>query len=194
MFAPKLSAPLTKAIRTSEGILVWLTNIGLAAGALVDPTTLPPKEAAIVASAITGLHVASRTLLKVTALQQGAGIAAPVDDTDLMEHLASELADKLKLTVPAAVTVDGATVAKIVSAAIDAAGSPRAALHGVEDQVVSDAEEFANQPPATAADSPRPESAVKPDTPAAVPAQVVAQAVTAAQPPVAQAVPVAPGA
>jgi hypothetical protein len=194
MFVPKLSVPLTKAIRTSEGILVWLTNLGLAAGALIEPSTLPPKEAAIVASAVTGLHVVSRTLLKVTALQQGAGLPAPA--TDLVEELAFNVARKLKL--PAAV-VDDATVAKIVSVAVKAVGDPRTALHSVEEIAVSDAEEFASQPPASVETIVRPESSTKPDVPTPEPTQPadvvqqVAEAVPAAQPP-AQAVPAAPGA
>lgn len=189
MFVPKLSAPLAKAIRTSEGILVWLTNLGLAVGALIDPSTLPPKEAAIVASAVTGLHVASRTLLKVTALQQGAGVTAPLGDTDLVGPPAAKLASKLELPLPVT-AVDDATIEKIVSLVVKAADNPQAAVHSVEEQLVSDVEEFANQPPETAADWPRPESAVKPDPASAqvavpmgaasptTPADVAAQTVT----------------
>jgi hypothetical protein len=172
MFVPRLSAPLTKAIRTSEGILVWLVNLGLAAGALVDPTTLPPKEAAIVVSALTGLHVASRTLLKVTAVQQGVGIAPPVDEAALVEQLAGELAGKFGVRLPAHF-VDEASLAKIVSEGVKAAGDPQAALHSVETQVVSDAEEFAAQPPAPSA------PAAPLTTPADVASQTVAPAVPA---------------
>ncbi len=127
---PKLSAPLTKAIRTSEGILVWVVNLSLAAAALLEPSKLPPKEAAIVAGALTGLHLASRTLLKATALQQGIGIPAPP-------------ASQLKLP---ATTLNDANLAKIISDVVAAAGHPDA----VFDQAVSDAEEFAHQPPAPA--------------------------------------------
>ncbi|HEV3094981.1 MAG TPA: hypothetical protein VGY30_10760 [Solirubrobacteraceae bacterium] len=187
MFVPKLSAPLTKAIRTSEGILVWLTNLGLAAGAVVDPSTLPPKEAAIVGSVLTGLHVASRTLLKVQALQMGVGIPAPASasETDLMEHLAGHLAERLN--VPATV-LDDASIEKLTRAIVDVIGHPQAAVQHVEQQVVSDAEEFASQPPAVPVV--RPESAVTPDTPVppalvpvapvTTPADAAAQTVTGA--------------
>lgn len=132
MFAPKLSAPLTKAIRTSEGILVWATNVVLAAGALVDPSTLPPKEAAVVGSVLTGLHVASRTLVKVTALQQGVGLAAPVP---FESPIADELAKALKTVLPQ------------VLADIKAGATP----NKVVEQLVSDTEEFAAQPAAAPA-------------------------------------------
>lgn len=138
--APKLSAPLTKAIRTSEGILVWLVNVGLAAGAILEPAKLPAKEAAIVGGALTGLHVASRTLLKITALQRGVGIEAP-QEIDLLPDLADHLAARLKLPEP---VVTDETVARIVSEAVKAIGDPKATLQAL----VSDAEEFAHEPPA----------------------------------------------
>lgn len=74
---PKLTNPLAKAVRTSEGVLVWLINAALAAGTIIEPSKLPTKEAAIAASALTAVHVVSRTLLKVVAVQQGVGLGEP---------------------------------------------------------------------------------------------------------------------
>lgn len=131
---PRLSAPLAKAIRTSEGILVYLVNIGLAAGSVIDPSKLPAKEAAIVGAGLTGLHVASRTLLKIAAVQKGLvpQLSSPIEPPAL-----SQLEGPLKRLVEQAVQDIG---------------------HGVTSQqavgqLVSDAEEFASQPTAPAAAS-----------------------------------------
>jgi hypothetical protein len=74
---PKLSAPLTKAIRTSEGVMVWALNLSIAALTLVDPSRLPAKEAAILVSATTALHTAQRFGLKAIAMQKEIGIGPP---------------------------------------------------------------------------------------------------------------------
>jgi hypothetical protein len=71
---PKLSAPLSKAIRTSEGIAVWAINIALGIAAAIPNTHLTVKEAGILATITTGLHVASRTALKITAVAKAAGL------------------------------------------------------------------------------------------------------------------------
>jgi hypothetical protein len=129
---PKVSAPLAKAIRTSEGILVWVSNLALAAGALVDPSKLPPKEAAIVAGALSAAHIASRTVLKVTALQQGAGIEAPIPFNPLPAAAAGEveqtiadgvqLAGTLSQKPATAITPDGAQ--PLAPAQAEAAAGP----------------------------------------------------------------------
>ena len=71
---PKLSQPLSKAIRTSEGIAIWAINIALGIAAAIPSTHLTVKEAGILATITTGLHVASRTALKVTAVAKAAGL------------------------------------------------------------------------------------------------------------------------
>lgn len=129
---PKVSAPLAKAIRTSEGILVWASNLALAAGALVDPSKLPPKEAAIVAGALTTIHTIGRTVLKVTALQQGAGIGAPIPFDPLPAGAAGEveqviaqgvtLAGTLSQKPATAITPDGAQ--PLAPAQAEAAAGP----------------------------------------------------------------------
>lgn len=78
MLIPKVTSPLAKAARTSEGALVALVNVGLVVGASIDPSKLPPKYAAVVAGALTGLHAINRTLLKVVAVQKGVGLASPI--------------------------------------------------------------------------------------------------------------------
>ncbi len=83
---PKLTAPLAKAIRTSEGVLVYVLNAALAAGTIIEPSKLPPKEAAIVAAGLSGVHVAARTLLKVVAVQKNVGIAEP-ERVDVAEEV-----------------------------------------------------------------------------------------------------------
>jgi hypothetical protein len=80
---PKLSQPLTKAIRTIEGVLVIVIDAGLAVGAALAPHKLPPEVAAILGSANTGLLVAGRTLLKIFAIQKGVGIEPPADAGEL---------------------------------------------------------------------------------------------------------------
>lgn len=84
---PKFTAPLAKALRTSEGVLVYVLNAALAAGTIIEPSKLPPKEAAIVAAAVTGAHLAARTLLKVVAVQKSVGLGEP-------EHV--NVADEVK--------------------------------------------------------------------------------------------------
>jgi hypothetical protein len=78
---PKITAPLAKAARTSEGILLAVTAAAAGVGSAIDPSKLPPKEAAIVASALAGLHAVTRTTLKVVAVQKGVGVGAPIPTT-----------------------------------------------------------------------------------------------------------------
>lgn len=79
MNIPLLTTPLTKAIRTSEGIMVYLVNFVLGFGAAVDPSSLPPGVAAKWAAVVTVGHVLSRTLLKVFAAQKSFGVGPPDD-------------------------------------------------------------------------------------------------------------------
>lgn len=72
---PKLSAPLTKAIRTSEGIAFWAVNAAIGIAASVPAAQLSVKDAAILASINAGGLTVSRILLKVTAISKGVGLA-----------------------------------------------------------------------------------------------------------------------
>lgn len=74
---PKISAPLAKSIRTGEGILVYASNVALGLlGAL--PNGLTWKQSALFATILNGLHVVSRSMLKITAINKGLGIDAPI--------------------------------------------------------------------------------------------------------------------
>src|ERR1019366_10303156 len=72
---PKLSSPFVKAIRTSEGILVWVISAVLGVASAIPTTHLTTKEAAILASGVAALHVISRTALKITGVAKGFGLA-----------------------------------------------------------------------------------------------------------------------
>lgn len=73
---PKLSAPLSKSIRTGEGILVYATNVALALAASL-PHGLSWTHAGLYLTILNGIHVISRSALKFGALNVGLGIAAP---------------------------------------------------------------------------------------------------------------------
>lgn len=111
---PQISGPLAKAIRTSEGVLVFAFNVVVAVGAALDPSKLPPKEAGILVAATTIAHSGLRTLLKVTAIQKGFGVGAPAQIEPVPVAEAGELAsdaaevvgDVLSDRLPTAVTPD----------------------------------------------------------------------------------------
>ncbi len=71
---PKLSSPLTKAIRTIEGITVTVINTSLVICAAIPAAGLSVKDAGILAAINTGLLVASRTAIKLMALAKGVGL------------------------------------------------------------------------------------------------------------------------
>lgn len=96
---PKVSAPLAKSIRTGEGILIYLTSVGIAAGTLIDPSALPPTEASIVVGAIAVLHTIARTTLKITALQKNVGIGAPIAPKGL-ENVVTQVEHDVTSVVP----------------------------------------------------------------------------------------------
>lgn len=77
MSVPKISSPLAKSIRTGEGILVYVFNSVLAIAAIL-PNGLSWTHAALYAAIVNAVHVASRTLLKISAVQKGLGVDAPI--------------------------------------------------------------------------------------------------------------------
>ena len=131
---PKLSNPLSKAIRTTEGILVSVINVALLVGAAIPHTGLSPEVAGILASVNTGLLVASRTSLKLSALSKGLGL----DPIPALGQARTGQIGKALGDVAAAVTTDvGAT--------------PNAATVETQiDQGITDAQELADPPPAVA--------------------------------------------
>lgn len=157
----KLSTPLTKAIRTSEGVLIFGINIVLGVGAALEPTQLPPKVAAIISGSTIVAHLAARTLLKVVAVQKSVGVEAPqtVDVPHELarigEHLGLVTHNQLQAiagTLETALNDMNAHLAEHVRAVIAAA---EAAVHPLQEV------------PAPAAEAPQ---AAQP-APAAAPAQ-----------------------
>lgn len=132
MTIPKLSAPLTKAIRTSEGILVWGVNIAVGVASAIPAAHLTVKEAAIIATINTGAHTAQRGLLKAIALGKGAGI------------------DPIPFTPPAAVATVVGDVAAVAPTIVDQVSQDLGktpSVDQVEQQIVTDAQVLEQGPP-----------------------------------------------
>jgi hypothetical protein len=107
---PKLSAPLTKDIRTGEGILEWvLAAIGVVAGATGD---LSVSKTGLYLTILAVSKSVRRLLLKVVAAQKGAGIGAPLQPAILGQIGAFE---------PAAVTAATDVLSEISAAEVSAA-------------------------------------------------------------------------
>lgn len=94
MTVPKFTTPLTKAIRTGEGILLALTSVAEVVYTSLDPSKLSPREAAILVSVNAGVLAVQRGVLKAVALTKGG---AATIDTDA---LATKVASSVGLTVP----------------------------------------------------------------------------------------------
>lgn len=77
MTIPQLSEPLAKSIRTGEGLLIYATNVALVVIAAL-PSSLSWTHAALFLTIVNSVHAVNRTVLKVTALQKGLGIGAPI--------------------------------------------------------------------------------------------------------------------
>lgn len=86
---PPLTSPLTKSIRTLEGILITLIASGTAILSLVDPSSLPHKEAGWLLTAQGGALLLQRGLLKIVAIQKGIGVGPPIDDQQLDKTMAA---------------------------------------------------------------------------------------------------------
>lgn len=74
---PKLSAPLVKDIRTGEGLAEYLLGIGSAVLAVTGDVNI--KYGLGVTTLAVLVKGARRGLLKLVALQKGAGIGAPLE-------------------------------------------------------------------------------------------------------------------
>ena len=87
--------PLEKSFLTGEGILVYATNIGLAVASVL-PQGLSWTHSLTYLAVLNGLHVVSRTALKVVAVQKNAGVPAsptidPVDPSVIASVISSAL-------------------------------------------------------------------------------------------------------
>lgn len=76
------TVPLTKSIRTGEGILVYVTNAVLSLAAIL-PNGLSWTHAALYLTILNSAHAFQRGLLKAVAVASGVGLApiAPPSDT-----------------------------------------------------------------------------------------------------------------
>src|ERR1700746_3473215 len=92
---PRHTVPLAKSIRTGEGILVYLINLVLGLGAVIDPNSLPPAVAAKWAAIVAAAHVVSRTALKVMAVQKSIGVQPPIDPQAFVDQLVAEISTKV---------------------------------------------------------------------------------------------------
>ncbi len=136
---PRHTTPMTKFIRTGEGILVFAFNVALLVVPIVS-NALTPQQSVKWAAILDGIAVVSRSGLKMVAAAQGADTpaAAPVPQA------------------PALPATDAAAIAAGADLAPPAAGEPawQGALQVAGDlsnvgTLVSDAEELATGPSAS---------------------------------------------
>src|ERR1039458_2351915 len=73
---PKLSAPLTKFVRTTEGLLVLFSNVALVLVPIIT-NSLSAKDAATLGVILNGSTVIARSLLKGIAALNVAGLPVP---------------------------------------------------------------------------------------------------------------------
>lgn len=110
---PKLSAPLIKDIRTGEGVAEWA--VGAAVGALTACSDLSVAKGATYLTILAGLKGVRRGLVKIVALQQGAGIGAPLAPPQVLTTVLDET-EKAATGALAPPAVDpGTTDAPVVS-------------------------------------------------------------------------------
>lgn len=96
---PKFSAPLNKSIRTGEGLLVYATNIALTVAAIL-PHGLSWTHSALYLTILNGVHVISRSSLKIAAVNKAIGIdGGPIEPVALEQQIAS-LEDAVEFAAP----------------------------------------------------------------------------------------------
>jgi hypothetical protein len=142
---PKTTDPLSKFIRTGEGILVFAFNIALLVVPIVS-NALTPAQSAKWAAIIDGITVICRTGLKMVATKTQAAARQPVSAAPALsvagasgglataEAIAAAVAAALpgidagSAQLPAAVSRDATDVAKLVSDVEEFADAPPAVL------------------------------------------------------------------
>ncbi len=142
---PKLSAPLIKDIRTGEGILEWLTALLLVvAGAT---SNLSWAHTGTYLAIVAGVKGARRGLLKIVALQQGAGIGAPIQ-----LNLLSQVSSGIGTVADIAGTVGSGLIPTDVEASLSDIASAEAAAAAAQVEPGLPAEQvsagLAPEPPA----------------------------------------------
>lgn len=138
---PKLSAPLTKAVRTLEGIILAAAAVTPWIVSLVNPASLS-HGAAAKWSVISGIALAaSRTAIKaVTAIKSTTGITPESIDLD---QLASNVAGKIGIDkLPTT-----ADIKALLSDALQDVKDPSEILKQLGFNLPSDQQEAAAQPP-----------------------------------------------
>ena len=160
---PEKTTPLTKFIRTGEGVLVFAFNLTMLIVPIVS-NSLSPADAVKWAGIVNGVAVISRTGLKVVAeVSKATGIQpqpigdlpAGVPTVDVAstggapEVVTGPSDDEEFASTPTAVEVPAPPVpsASGATADDDAVEVPTSAASGPTDPDVSDAEEFASVPP-----------------------------------------------
>ena len=147
---PEKTTPLTKFIRTGEGVLVFAFNLTMLIVPIVS-NSLSPEDAVKWAGIVNGVAVICRTGLKVVAeVSKTTGIQPqPIGDLP-QQRIARGMAEVITgPTEPVVVTgpSDDEEFASTPTADDDAVEVPTSATPGPADPDVSDAEEFASVPP-----------------------------------------------
>jgi hypothetical protein len=141
---PLQTSPLTKFIRTGEGVLIFAFNLAMLITPIVS-SALTPSQAVKWAGIVDGVAVVARTGLKIVSLSQGVTGIAPdpvgAQVTVDVQQLAAELIQQLPGDVRGPVSAD-----QIVEQLM--ADAP------IINQLVSDAEELASVPESDQAASP----------------------------------------
>jgi hypothetical protein len=130
MSIPKLTNPLSKGIRTTEGILTTVVSSLVGLVSLVDPSSLPHREGAIIIAASTGLLTAQRGLIKVAAITQGLGAGAPATPTDV-----TDAADKFTKSSKSLVTKLDDGIHEIRTAELNLSPKTISLLEGFQSQL-----------------------------------------------------------
>lgn len=146
---PKTTDPLTKFIRTGEGVLVFAFNIALVLVPIVS-NSLTAAQSAKWATIIDGIAVISRTGLKMVASAQAkpAMTVAAAPGDAIAAYAVAAAAPAPAPVAPDALTPPTGQFSPSVIPQAAAAVAPDIAAAG---QLVADAEEFADPP--TVADS-----------------------------------------
>jgi hypothetical protein len=150
---PKKTTPLTKFVRTGEGVLVFAFNLTMLIVPIVS-NALSPEDAVKWAGIVNGVAVISRTGLKVVAeVSKATGIEPqPIGNLSgqvITSDTGSPVVDDGAVDVPAPVVpvATGATPDDDAVEVLTSTAPTSAQAMGSADPVVSDEEEFSSVPP-----------------------------------------------
>jgi hypothetical protein len=148
---PQKTTPLTKFVRTGEGVLVFAFNLAMLIVPIVS-NALSPADAVKWAGIVNGVAVISRTGLKIVAQVSKATGIEPQQIGNLSAQPSTEEsgdgdAVESPVVTPATDVVSTAPVSQS-----PVTGHANGAPDSAADATVSDEEEFASVPPATEED------------------------------------------